>query len=150
MGLSPAYVERTINRQSVKIFHGRAERQYGAADRRSRLCAADRSGRAERPSRRTAPDRADPPCLSRRTQGNLAHPAIGDCFSFCRKAISFSRTSHRRSQVWPGLRALTRAHSSILSSGKSVTCSFATRPSHSGLCCRISSSFLRTLSTATV
>jgi hypothetical protein len=50
-----------------------------------------------------------------------------------RKATSFSRTSQRKVQVWPGLRALINARNSIASIATSVTSNLDTLPSHNGL-----------------
>src|SRR5205823_1121083 len=67
-------------------FHGRTERQYGAPDRASRLCAANRPGRAERRRRRTTPEPDDSRSLSRRDEGGVARVWVD--------AILFDRLLH--------------------------------------------------------
>ena len=76
MGLSPLYVDRVleliqkVNQEGVTDLHGRAERASRAADRRLRLCPADRPHRAVRAGARSAARSAHPRRLSRRSRTN--------------------------------------------------------------------------------
>ena len=73
MGLSPLFVDRvleliqTVNKQGITIFMVEQNAQSRAADRRLRLCAADRAHRAVRAGARAAARSAHPRRLSRRT-----------------------------------------------------------------------------------
>ena len=78
MGLSPAYVEqvfdiiREINRQGTTIFMVEQNANMALSIANCAYVLQTGRGRAQRPLRRTAPERTNPPRLSRRNDGAMS------------------------------------------------------------------------------